>query len=134
MRTRYEIALAFALVAMAAGTLHAQVLAAPPGTGFTVSDTVAVTPPLPGPAFDARTWHTGLLRADRLQHASLALASGIGMGLLSREPVAAVSGAMTLGVAKELMDIGGSGFDWVDLLADALGAGAAAVITYGLLR
>lgn len=89
-------------------------------------------PPLPAP--EVRFWQMGLLRADRLHHASFALTSGTAVGLMVGEPVAAFGSAMGLGVIKEVWDIRGSGFDFLDLVADALGAGAATVITSGLLR
>jgi hypothetical protein len=92
----------------------------------------AIAPTLPSPR--VRAWQTGLLRADRLQHMSFALASGLSVGLLTREPVAALSGAMVLGVIKEVWDIRTTGFDLVDLGADAVGAGAATLVTSGLLR
>jgi hypothetical protein len=79
-------------------------------------------------------WQSGLLRPDRIHHASLALASGLAIGLLTREPIAGAGGSLTLGVVKEIWDSGGrSGFDLVDLAADAIGAGVSALLTSGLL-
>jgi hypothetical protein len=86
--------------------------------------------PLPPPT--VRAWQTGLLRPDRLEHASLAFSLGLGIGLLSREPSAAAAGAFALGLAKEVRDRRHGGFDPVDLAADALGAGLAAVATRAL--
>jgi hypothetical protein len=100
---------------------------------FEPTDTVAVaTPKLPGGR--ARAWQTGLLRADRLQHASLSLASGAAFGVLTREPAVAAGSAMLLGVAKEVRDMRHSRFDWLDLLADAIGAAAATLLTTDLVR
>ncbi|MEO5618272.1 MAG: hypothetical protein ABIS67_10905 [Candidatus Eisenbacteria bacterium] len=82
---------------------------------------------LPPPA--ARQWQTGMLRADRLQHASLAWTLGLGVGLASREPVAAVTVPAVLGLVKEVADARGPGFDRLDLLADLLGAAAAGWVT-----
>lgn len=86
------------------------------------------------PAAERRGWQTGLLRPDRLQHASLAMTSGLMIGTTTREPVWAATGAMTLGLAKEFMDIGGTGFDPVDLVADLIGALASAAATSLITR
>jgi hypothetical protein len=92
----------------------------------------ATSPPLPPP--DVRAWQTGLLRPDRLEHASLAFTFGLGVGLLSRQPVSAAASALTLGLAKEVHDRRRGGFDPVDLAADAIGAGFSAVATHALTR
>jgi len=75
-----------------------------------------------------------LVRADRLQHASLAFASGVAIGVVTDEPLAGASGAFALGLAKEWFDRRGSGFDGVDLLADAIGAALAGWLLAGLSR
>jgi hypothetical protein len=85
----------------------------------------AAGPALPPAA--ARAWQTGLLRADRLEHASLSFTVGLGVGVLSKQPAAGAASALGLGLAKELRDRRHGGFDPVDLLADAIGAGLAAV-------
>lgn len=90
------------------------------------ADSLSVLP-LPPPA--VRAWQTGLLRADRLQHASLAWTLGLGVGLASREPVVAAAAPAALGLAKEIADTRGPGFDRLDLLADLVGAAAAGWIT-----
>ena len=91
----------------------------------------ASTPPeareLPPP--DARPWQTGLLRADRLEHASLSLTLGLGAGLATRKPAVAVIVPATLGFAKEVADRRHGGFDVVDLAADLIGAAAAGALT-----
>ena len=99
----------------------------------------AAEDPLPAPATSelpllpeprVRAWQTGLLRPDRVQHASLSLTLGLSFGLVTREPAAAVAGSLSLGVLKELWDMRRSRFDVVDLCADALGtAVAAAAVT-----
>jgi len=89
-------------------------------------------PPLPPPA--VRAWQTGLLRPDRLQHASLAFTIGLGAGLLSRDPAVAAGSALALGLLKEVRDSRSAGFDRVDLAADALGAGLAAAATCAAAR
>jgi hypothetical protein len=81
-----------------------------------------------------RAWQTGLLAPDRLAHASLAFSGGLAVGLVARRPVAAFASAMTFGVAKELFDRRHSRFDPVDLVADAIGAGFAAIAVSSLER
>ncbi len=79
---------------------------------------------LPPP--EVRAWQVGLLRPDRLQHASLSATLALGIGLATRRAGAGLAGALTLGLAKEVWDRHRSGFDIVDLTADALGAAAGA--------
>jgi hypothetical protein len=78
-----------------------------------------------------RRWQTAALRPDRLNHASLALGIGVGVGVLSRSPAAGSGTALGLGLAKELTD---DRFDRGDLVADAVGAGLAALIVRALTR
>ena len=88
--------------------------------------------PAAAPAFPdsrVRTWQTGLLRPDRLQHESLSLTLGLSCGLMSRKPEAALAGGLSMGVLKELWDMRRSRFDWVDLCADILGTAASVGIT-----
>lgn len=92
----------------------------------------ATSPPLPPPAL--RAWQTGLLRPDRLEHASFAFTLGLGVGLLSRQPASGAAGAFALGLAKELRDRHHGGFDPVDLSADAIGAISSAVAAHTLTR
>lgn len=104
------------------------------GLAFTPSaaraEITAPSPPLPS----ARAWQTSLLRPDRLEHASFAFTFGLGVGLLSRQPGAAAASTFTLGLAKEVRDRRHGGFDPVDLVAGAIGAGLAAVVTHALVR
>jgi len=81
------------------------------------------------PAREVRAWQTGLLRTDRLQHASLALTLGLGIGVVTRDPWAAFGGVSVLALGKEVADRHRTGFDPVDLTAGVIGAGAAALIT-----
>lgn len=81
-----------------------------------------------------RPFQTGMLRADRLQHASLAFTSGVGAGLATRSPEAAFATAATLGLAKEWIDVRDTHFDWVDLAADLAGAAAAALAIRAIER
>ena len=79
-----------------------------------------------------RAWQTGLLAPDRMRHSSLAFALGVGLGIATRSPAAAGAGSLALGVLKEAGDSRRDRFDPVDLLADALGAGAGAAVTAAL--
>jgi len=76
-----------------------------------------------------RAWQTGLLRSDRLEHASLAFTIGLGVGVATRKPAVAVIVPAVLGLGKEIADSRHSGFDVVDLAADLVGAAAAGAIT-----
>ncbi|HYM80941.1 MAG TPA: hypothetical protein VEY91_05965 [Candidatus Limnocylindria bacterium] len=76
----------------------------------------------------------GVARADRLQHASLAFAGGLAIGLVTHEPGLAAGGGLGLGLAKELFDRRHGGFDRGDLLADAVGAALAALAIAALGR
>ncbi len=76
-----------------------------------------------------RAWQTGLLRSDRLEHASLALTLGLGVGTATRRPGAAIAVPAVLGLAKEILDARHSEFDVVDLAADLVGAAAAGGVT-----
>lgn len=91
-----------------------------------------------GPAVpDARVraWQTGAIGADRVQHASITLALGTGLGIATREPAAAFGGALAVGIVKELLDARRGGrFDLGDLAADAAGAAGAATLTHALGR
>lgn len=102
------------------------------GLGLAPAAAPAASPPLPPPS--VRAWQTGLLRPDRLEHASFTFTLGLGVGLLSRQPAGAAAGAFTLGLAKEVRDRRHGGFDPGDLAADAIGAAFAAVGTHALAR
>ncbi len=86
------------------------------------------------PAREARVWQMGLMRADRLQHATFSLNAGLMIGLTSEEPAAAAGGAMLFGLAKELRDARTDRFDVLDLVADAIGAAGAYALTVTLTR
>lgn len=108
------LVLALALAVLAPGAARAQPAPA---------DSLAAYPPP-----HVRAWQVGLVRADRLQHASLSFALAAGATLAGCRPGASFAGALALGFAKELWDARSSGFDPTDLAADAAGAalGAAA--------
>lgn len=92
-------------------------------------DSSVASPPFPGAR--TRGWQTGMLRADRLQHASLSFAIGCGAGLVTERPAAGAAIALSLGIAKEIAD---DRFDRGDLFADALGAALAAWAVAALTR
>jgi hypothetical protein len=77
-------------------------------------------PALPDPR--ARLWQTGILRGDRLQHGSLSMTLALASGLVTRDAAIGLGLSLAFGLAKEIYDIRGNGFDPVDLVADALGA------------
>jgi hypothetical protein len=103
------------------------------GTSAASATTGTGSPP-PPPSATVRAWQTGLLRPDRLEHASLAFSLGLGAGILSRAPGAAAASALALGLAKEVRDRRHGGFDPLDLAADAIGAGLAALATNAVGR
>lgn len=111
------------LVAILTGTL-----------AFMGSARAEVTSGAAFPDAHVRAWQTGTLRADRLQHFSLSLTSGLMVGLVTEEPIAAVSSALAFGLVKELWDARRGRFDAMDLLADTIGAGTAAATTITLSR
>ena len=86
------------------------------------------------PSAPVRRWQVGLLRPDRLQHASLAMTLGFAAGLVTRSTRVAGWSSLSLGLVKELLDINGSGFDPVDLSADAAGAAVAAFGTHAVVE
>jgi hypothetical protein len=73
--------------------------------------------------------HPPGVRADLAQHASLAFASGLAVGLVTEEPAAAAATSISLGLIKEWLD---PRFDRGDLIADLLGAALAAWATHAL--
>jgi hypothetical protein len=86
----------------------------------TASDTTAVAPAFP--SAPVRAWQMGLLRSDRLQHASLSFTIAAGATVLTRRPGASFAGTLALGLLKELRDIRHGGFDSMDLAADLTGS------------
>jgi hypothetical protein len=118
-RARYVwIAAVVALGALGAVAAYAAPAHATPAP----RDSADISLPTP----EVRHWQVGLLRPDRIQHASLSLTVGLAVGLLTRRPALAAGSGIALGLAKELYDIRGSGFDVLDLCADTVGSGAAA--------
>jgi len=86
------------------------------------------------PPREVRRWQTGAFAPDRLQHASLAFSSGLAIGIVTREPVAAAAGAVSLALLKELRDARRSRFDAGDLAAGVVGGALAALATLALTR
>lgn len=73
----------------------------------------------------------GMLRPDRLTHASLAAAIGVGAGLAARDPATGTAMVLPLALLKELTD---DRFDRGDLAAGIAGAGLAWLIVAALTR
>lgn len=86
----------------------------------TAPDTTAIAPAFP--SAPVRAWQMGLLRSDRLQHASLSFTIAAGATVLSRRPAWSFAGTLALGFLKELRDIRHGGFDRMDLAADLTGS------------
>ncbi|MBI1798386.1 MAG: hypothetical protein HYR73_01730, partial [Candidatus Eisenbacteria bacterium] len=74
--------------------------------------------PAPGLQPAAQSWQTGAFAPDKIQHASLSLSLGAGLGIATRSPAAALGGTLVMGLAKELRDRRHSRFDPADLAAD----------------
>ncbi len=88
----------------------------------------------PADSSQVRAWQTGFTGDDKFEHASLSLTAGLMIGVATREPAAALGGAMVLGLGKELRDRRHTFFDPRDLVADLVGASAAALLTRALMR
>lgn len=88
----------------------------------------------PPPPARVRAWQTGLVRPDRLEHASLAFSGGLAAGLLSRRPAVALASSLALALAKELWDARHGSFDRGDLAAGLAGAALAGLATAALER
>ncbi len=89
-------------------------------------DSLAAAPlPRRGPA---PAWRSGLLRADRLQHASLSFTLASGLGLLGRPRAHALAITLAFGVAKEARDARRDRFDPLDLAADLAGGALGAFL------
>lgn len=90
------------------------------------STTTSVAALAPFPSPEVRRWQVGLLRPDRLEHASASFVATAILVLATRDARAAAGIGLAAGVAKEWHDRNGpSGFDTMDLAADALGVAAA---------
>jgi hypothetical protein len=94
------------------------VIAAPPAARAADADSTRIA----AHVATLETTRGGLLRADRLQHASLSFTLAAAAGLCGRARGEAVAFSFTLGFAKELHDGRRGRFDPIDLAADAIGA------------
>jgi hypothetical protein len=82
-----------------------------------------------------RGCQTGAVAPDRLQHASLSFALGLGAGIGAREPAPALVAPLALGLTKEWLDRRRGGrFDALDFAAGLAGAALAAVAVSALER
>jgi hypothetical protein len=75
-----------------------------------------------------RAWQVGLVRGDRLEHASLSFAVTAAFTIVYRDRAAAAGTAFAFGLGKELWDGRQGHFDPVDLAADAVGIGLASLL------
>ena len=111
---------------------HALVLASAP------SDSAGPALPAPAPTDSDDVRRPGMrlafLAPDKLEHASLSFTAGLMIGIGTREPAAALGGSFALGLGKELWDRKRTFFDPRALMADLLGAAAAAWLTSTLVR
>jgi len=98
-------------------------LAAPAGRA-SAPDSIVVSFPPPR----VRAWQVGLVRGDRMEHASLSFALTSALIIVTRNRAAGAATALAFGVGKELWDQRTSRFDPVDLTADAVGVGLASLL------
>ena len=75
-----------------------------------------------------RAWQVGLVRGDRLEHASLSFALASAIIIATRNRAAGAATAFAAGLGKELWDGRQGHFDAVDLAADAVGVGLATAL------
>jgi hypothetical protein len=112
LHTFATVRLALAL----AGVFSAALLFPFPARAQAGSDTLRV------PAARIRAWQVGLARPDRLEHASLSFTLAAGAGVAGGTRTQAFALSLGLGTLKEIWDRRHTGFDPVDLAADAIGA------------
>ncbi|MBI5168910.1 MAG: hypothetical protein HZA61_05455 [Candidatus Eisenbacteria bacterium] len=109
------------------------VLAALLGAGASSSAWAGTEGPRPDstiafPSAADRRWQTGLVRRDRLQHASLSFVLAGAARTAGRPRGEAFALSLSAGVLKEVRDARHDRFDLVDLAADALGAALGAAL------
>lgn len=80
------------------------------------------------PAPRVRAWQVGLVRGDRMEHASLSFALTSALIIVTRNRAASAATAFAFGIGKELWDQRTGSFDPVDLSADAVGVALATVL------
>ncbi len=83
----------------------------------------SLPPQVAFPSPEVRAWQVGLLRSDRLVHAGFSMTLVTALALAGRDTRTAAAVTLAAGLGKELWDRhpGGSGFDPLDLTADATG-------------
>jgi hypothetical protein len=90
---------------------------------LTARDTIVAFPPP-----RVRAWQVGLVRGDRLEHASFAFAVASSVIIVTRNRAAGATTAFAFGLGKEFWDGRTGHFDPVDLAADAVGIALATVL------
>ena len=87
------------------------------------SDSIGAFPPP-----RVRAWQVGLVRPDRMEHASLSFALTSALIIVTRNRAASAATGLAFGFGKEMWDRRTSEFDPVDLTADAVGVGLATLL------
>jgi hypothetical protein len=80
------------------------------------------------PSPRVRGWQVGLVRPDRMEHASLSFALTSALIIVTRNRAASAATGLAFGFGKEMWDRRTSEFDPVDLTADAVGVGLATLL------
>src|SRR5262249_27654334 len=110
----------------AAAPRAARAQATAPSDSSVAAGADSLAGPIRFPPPRVRAWQMGLVRGDRLEHASLSFALTSAFMITTRNRGVAVASTLALGLAKELWDGRHTVFDPVDLAADAVGTGLAA--------
>jgi hypothetical protein len=113
---------ALGLFALSPGQALAQVPARSDSLAL-LGDTLTSFPPP-----RVRAWQVGLLRGDRLEHASFAFAVASSVIIATRNRAAGATTAFAIGLGKEFWDGRTGHFDPVDLAADAVGIALATLL------
>ena len=108
--------------------VHANDSPAAPGDSSRAIPAVRADSIVSFPPPRVRGWQVGLVRPDRMEHASLSFALTSALIIVTRDRAASAVTALAFGVGKELWDRRTSEFDPVDLSADAVGIALATVL------
>ncbi|MCC6650798.1 MAG: hypothetical protein IT348_06585 [Candidatus Eisenbacteria bacterium] len=116
MRTRPSVFTPLLATLLVFPALAAAGAAAPARAGSAPDSAIAF------PSARDRRWQVGPVRRDRLQHGSLSFTIAAIARAAGASRAQAFALTLALGAAKEIRDARGTGFDGVDLAADAAGA------------